>query len=58
MEMDYFTKDNRLKDELKTFLKFAFEQEYRMLRTFYPNHKLLVDLDLQAEQMEKVKEHS
>ena len=41
--MDAFKKDTRFQKELETYLKFAFGVEYRMLTSFYPDHKLLVD---------------
>ena len=39
-------KDARLNQELKSYLKFVFEQEYNMLTNFYANHELLVDEEL------------
>ena len=41
--------DKRMKAELEAYLKFVFQQEYRMLLTFYPNHKLLVDEELKKQ---------
>jgi 23S rRNA A2030 N6-methylase RlmJ len=42
-------RDTRLAQELKTYLKFVFEQEYKMLLSYYPNSKLLIDEDLRQE---------
>ena len=36
-------RDTRLTKELETYLKFVFEQEYKMLLSYYPNSTLLVD---------------
>lgn len=41
--MNSFMKDDRLNKELETFAKYVFEQEYKMLLNFYPNHKLVAD---------------
>ena len=38
--------DVAFKKELEAYLKFVFEQEYKMLLNFYPNHELLVDEEL------------
>ena len=53
-EMNAFMRDTRLTQELKTYLKFVFEQEYKMLKSYYPNSKLLVDNELRQEQLSKV----
>lgn len=42
-EIDALMGDIAFKTELQAYLKFAFEQEYKMLANFYPNHALLVD---------------
>ena len=57
-EIDQFNGDVRFKKELEAFLRFAFEQEYRMLVNFYPNHKLLVDTERQQELLERVQTNS
>ena len=45
-EMNALMADVRFKTELENYIKFVFEQEYRMLVQFYPNHDKLVDKDL------------
>ena len=53
-EISAFQGDKRLKTELENYLKFVFEQEYKMLLSFYPNHELLVDQELQKKKLEQV----
>ena len=53
-ELDVFNGDVRFKKELESFLQFVFEQEYRMLVNFYPNHKLLVDTEKKQQHLESV----
>jgi len=47
--MNAFMNDKRLTNELETYLKWVFEQEYKMLTSYYPNSKLLVDENLRQE---------
>lgn len=39
---------------MNSYLKFVFEQEYKMLINFYPTHSLLVDENLRQQQLEQV----
>ena len=51
-EINAFHKDKRRVNEMETYLKFVFEQEYKMLMNFYPSHELLVDEELKQKQLE------
>ena len=53
-EMNTFNSDTRLNTELKDYITYALRIEYKMLVNFYPNHKLIVDEQLQAEQLSEV----